>query len=317
MKILKICVLGGTGFVGGHLVRRLANRRHQVRILTRHRERHKRFLVLPGTELIEADLRNQQTLTTQFSGCDAVINLVGILNGSEQEFRMVHAELPRRVVEACRQAKVGHLLQMSALNADAANAPSLYLRTKGEGEQSVLQASCDDFRVTIFRPSVIFGPDDSFFNRFAGLLRWSPLLPLACPDARFAPVYVGDIAHAFELSLENATGYGERLELCGPRSYTLKELVEYTASLLGRKRLIISLSNRLSRLQARLFQHVPGKPFTLDNYRSMQLDSLCRADGLGLLGIIPHSVEAILPLYLKGKTQRGHYHRLRREARRD
>ena len=317
MKIQTIGVLGGTGFLGKHLVTHLANSGRRIRVLTRHRERHRELIVMPNVELVEADIRAQQVLEAQFSGQDAVINMVGILNGSEQEFRAVHAELPRRVVDACQQAGVHRLLHMSALNADAVNGPSLYLRSKGEGEQAALRASAQGIDVTCFRPSIIFGPDDSFFNRFAGLLKLSPLLPLACPNTRFAPVYAGDVAHAFALSLEDPTTFGKALELCGPRSYTLRELVEYTARLIGRKRLILGLSDTLSRLQARVFEHVPGKPFTLDNYQSMQVDSVCGSDGLGALGITPHSIEAIMPLHLAGNSQRARYNRFRSVAHRD
>jgi NADH dehydrogenase len=267
--------------------------------------------------LVEADIRVPGVLQKQFSGHDAVINLVGILNGSEQEFRAIHAELPRQVVEACRQTGVGRLLHMSALNADATGGTSLYLRSKGEGEQIVLQNNAQDLRVTVFRPSVIFGPDDSFFNRFAGLLRLSPLIPLVCPNARFAPVYIDDVVKAFEIALENQTTFGKALELCGPRTYALKEIVQYTAHLIGCKRLIIGLPDSLSRLQAKLFEYLPGKPFTLDNYRSMQLDNVCSSDGLGLLGIRPHSIEAIMPLHFSGQTQRARYNFFRRLARRD
>jgi NADH dehydrogenase len=316
MKTQKICVLGGTGFVGSHVVARLAKGGHKIKVLTRHRERHKRLLVIPQVDLVEADVRVPQVLQTQFSGHDVVINLVGILNGSEQEFHAIHAELPRQVVETCRQTGVGRLLHMSALNADATRGTSLYLRSKGEGEQTVLN-NTRDLRLTIFRPSVIFGPDDSFFNRFASLLRLSPLIPLACPNARFAPVYIDDVAKAFEIALENQATFGKALELCGPRTYTLREIVQYTAHLIGCKRLIIGLPDNLSRLQAKLFEYLPGKPFTLDNYRSMQLDNVCSSDGLELLGITPHSIEAIMPLHFSGKTQRARYNFFRRLARRD
>jgi NADH dehydrogenase len=265
--------------------------------------------------LLEADIHDPQTLRRQISGCDAVINLVGMLNGTETDFRALHVELPRQIVEACRTVGVRRLLHMSALNADAAHGTSVYLRSKGQGEQAVLQAQ--DLLSTCFCPSVIFGPDDSFFNRFATLLRLSPVLPLACPYSRFAPVYVGDVVSAFEVALEDETTFGKRFEVCGPQTYTLRQLVEYTAQVLGRKRLIIDLSNPLAKLQARIFTHVPGQPFTLDNYRSLQIDSVCRSAGLAALGITPHSIEAFVPGYLRGQRQRDRYRNFRRIARRD
>jgi uncharacterized protein YbjT (DUF2867 family) len=315
MKVQTLCVVGGTGFVGGHLVTHLANGRRRLKVLTRHRERHKALAVLPEVDVIEADIREQTALESHFSGCDAVINLVGILNGNEAEFRALHAELPRRVVVACRQVGVPRLLHMSALNADS-NGPSIYLRTKGQGEQAVLQV--EGIQTTRFCPSIIFGPDDSFFNRFATLLKLGPVLPLACPNARFAPVYVGDVVRAFEVALEDEATYGKRYELCGPRIYTLKELVEYTAQLIGCKRLIIGLPDSLARLQGHIFEHLPGQLFTMDNYHSLQVDSVCRSDGLGALGITPHTVETIMHRHFQHQDARAYrYSAMRNLARRD
>ena len=315
MKVRDICMLGGTGFVGRRLVAHLANSGYRVKVLTRHRERHKALLVSPLVTLIETDVRDPDRLQAEFTGCQAVINLVGILNGSEAEFRAAHAELPARVAQACRQAGARRLLHMSALNADPVNGPSIYLRTKGEGEQAVF--GTEGIQVTTFCPSIIFGPEDSFFNRFAALLKLSPFLPLACPQARFAPVYVDDVAQAFAAALENEATVGVALELCGPRIYTLKELVEYTAQLIGKRRLIVGLPDNLARLQARIFEHIPGQPFTMDNYLSLQADSVCCVSGLEALGIAPHSVEAIMPQHFQSTTQRGRYSSLRTEARRD
>jgi NADH dehydrogenase len=206
---------------------------------------------------------------------------------------------------------------MSALNADAVNGPSEYLRSKGAGEQIALAAGEAGIAVTSFRPSVIFGPDDSFFNRFAVLLKVSPMLPLACPYARFAPVYVDNVTQAFEQTLADESVFGEGLEICGPKVYTLKELVEYTARLIARRRLIIGLPNIIARLQGRILQHVPGQPFTMDNFHSLQVDSVCRSDGLARLGIAPHSVEAIMPTFLSDRTREGRYRRFRRSAGRE
>lgn len=316
MKIQKICILGGTGFVGGHLVAHLANRGYQMKVLTRHRERHREFIVLPNVDLIEADVRDAKALQEQFSGCDAVINLIAILNGSEQAFRAIHVELPQRIVAVCRQVGIKRLLHMSALNADAAHGPSLYLRTKGEGEQAAHRASEYGIPVTSFRPSIIFGPDDHFFNRFAGLLKFTPVLPLACPNARFSPVYVIDVVHALEAALTNESTFGKGLDLCGPRTYTLKELVEYTAQLIGRRRLVLGLSDRLARLQARVFERLPGQLFTMDNYQSLQVDNVCRTNDFATLDMTPMSVEAIMPQYLAGKRQRARYNTLRKIGRR-
>ena len=304
MKIEQICVLGGTGFVGGQLVTHLANNGFKLKLLTRHRERHKQFLVNPSIKLIQADVRDDRVLREQVAGCDAVINLIGILNGSEQTFRAVHAELPRCIAMACKELGVQRLLHMSALNADAEQGPSLYLRTKGEGEQAVFAVAEGNVKATIFRPSIIFGPGDSFFNMFASLLRLSPIFPLACPDARFAPVYVDDVVEAFQASLLNEATFGKSLELCGPRVYTFRELIELTAKMIGHRRLIWGLPDKLARLQARAFEYAPGQPFTMDNYRSLQVDSVCHENGFAGLGITPKSVEVVMPDHFAGKYSR-------------
>ena len=310
MKIRTLCVLGGTGFVGRALVQRLAGEGRQARVLTRYRERHRALLVLPTLELVQADVHDPQTLVEHFRGCDAVVNLVGILNEKGHDgrgFWTAHVELARKVVEACRGAGVRRLLHMSALNADATHGPSHYLRTKGEAEDLVHAAS--DLQVTSFQPSVIFGPGDGFFNRFARLLKLTPgVLPLACPQARFSPVYVGDVAAAFVAALDDRTSAGRRYELCGPRSYTLKQLVQYTARCAGLKRWIVGLSDRLSRLQASVFEYLPGKPFSYDNYLSLQTDSVCRENGLMSLGITPTPVEAVVPGCLGRKAQVRYSH---------
>ncbi len=313
MKIQKICVLGGTGFVGRHLVARLANRGYQVKVLTRHPQRHRGIEVLPNTKLIEAGVHDSTVLLENFSGCDAVVNLVGVLHEySGQSFRAVHAELPRKVVEACRAAGVKRLLHMSALHADAAKGPSQYLFTKGEGEQVVMRA--EGLAVTCFKPSIIFGPDDNFYNQFANMLKAFPVLPLACPNARFAPIYVGDVAQAFEVALENAATIGQSYELCGPRVYTFREIVEDIARMLGLKRVVVGLPDSMARLQAKLLGWLPVKIFTTDNYLSLQVDSICDRNGLDTLGITPHSVESIMPMYFGGKIQRRRYDALRKIA---
>jgi Predicted nucleoside-diphosphate-sugar epimerases len=321
MKISKVCVLGGSSFVGRHVVERLANRGRTVRVLTRNRERSRHLLVLPTVELIEADVHDAETLKRLFEGQEAVVNLVGILNEKAragESFRDAHVELPRKVVNACRETGVRRLLHMSALNADAHRGPSQYLYTKGEGEDLLHQEAAGNLAVTSFRPSVIFGPEDSFFNRFGSLLKLSPFVfPLACPMSRFAPVYVGDVALAFATALENKKTYENRYDLCGPNIYTLKELVEYTARTLGLRRKVIGLNQFLSRLQAQVLGLMPGKPFSIDNYLSLQVDSVCKENSLGLeqLHITATAIDAVVPMYLAHRSVRGHYKEYRRSAR--
>ncbi len=316
MNIKSICILGGTGFVGRHLATRLANRGYQIKVLTRHPQRHRDIELLPGAQLVGADVHDPTVLQAQFAHCDAVINLVGILHEvSGQTFAAVHAELPDKVADACRAAGVKRLLHMSALRADPTKGPSQYLLTKGAGEQKVLRAR--GLAVTCFKPSIIFAPNDSFFNQFANLLKFSSVLPLACPNSRFAPVYVGDVVAAFEKALEDEATVGQSYELCGPRVYTLKELVEDIAQMLGLKRRVVGLPDALARLQAKIFGMLPVKIFTMDNYLSLQVDSVCDSNGLKALGITPRSVEGIMGPYFGNQTQRQRYDALRQAAGRD
>ena len=309
-----VCILGGTGFVGRHLAARLTQKNFDVKILTRSRARHYGLLVLPSVTLVEADVHDAAVLKREFAGCDGVINLVGILNERGhrgKEFHRVHVELVRKILDACRTSGVSRLLHMSALNAGE-QAPSHYLRTKGEAAALVLKAA-DELRVTVFEPSVIFGADDSFINRFAALLRKMPgVFPLACARAKFAPVYAGDVAEALVRSWDNHASFGRRYSLCGPGTYTLRELVCETAHVMGLRRAVIGLPAALSWLQAALMEWLPGKPFSLDNYRSLKLDSICDHNGFAAFGIEPVSLEAVLPTCLGNRTAQAERERLRR-----
>ncbi len=304
MTTHKICILGGTGFVGRRLAARFSDAGHDFVILTRRRERHRDLLVLPGLRLVEGDVHDPEFLRREFAGRDTVVNLTGILNEPGRDgrgFARVHAELPEKIVQACREMRVPRLLHMSALHA-APDAPSHYLRTKAAGEETAHHAGGADFHVTSFRPSVIFGPGDGFLNRFAGLLRLAPgVFPLACPEARFQPVYVEDVVRAFAESLDNHKTFGQRYDLCGPKVYRLREIVEYTARLIGKRVCIVGLNDALSYLQAAVMEFIPGKPFSLDNYRSLQLDSVCEKGFPEVFGITPESLEEIAPTYLASR----------------
>ncbi|MCK9529226.1 MAG: complex I NDUFA9 subunit family protein [Gammaproteobacteria bacterium] len=300
MTTQTICILGGTGFVGRHLAARLAKDGHRLKVLTRHRERHRDLLVLPRLILAEADAHDAKVLAAELDGCDAAVNLIGILNERGRDgrgFYQAHVELPRKLAQACRETGVRRVLHMSALNADAAYGRSHYLRTKGEGEN--IMHAAHDLRVTSFRPSIIFGVGDSFFNRFARLLKVTPYwFPLAAAGARLQPVHVGDVVEAFARVLAREGTVGKRLELCGPKVYSLEELVEYTAATLGLRRSVLALGDGMSRLQARLLEHLPGKPFSWDNYLTLQQDSVCHTGFPEELDITPAAVEDIVPGYL-------------------
>ncbi len=304
-------VLGGTGFVGRALCARLVAQGHRVRVLTRDAKAHADMAQGEKLALVEGDTQSFDFLAEQLAECDVAINLIGILNErghSGREFRALHAELPRTFARACRQAGVGRVLHMSALGAQAGSAPSRYLRSKGEGANALQVELGSKIPWTIFCPSVIFGPGDSFTNRFASLLRFMPgVFPLACPNARFAPVYIYDVVEAFVRALDREDSHQQRYQLCGAREYSLREVVEYLAVVSERRRRIIGLSDRLSRMQAAVMEFVPGKPFSRDNYLSLQIDSTCDADsgepGFQALGITPTPMEKIVPEYLAPDTK--------------
>ena len=314
MRIQKICVLGGTGFVGTQLVTALNKAGKDVKVITRKRERNRHLLVLPRVDLVEADVYATGVLKREFTGMDAVINLIGILNEkghSGDGFRKSHVDLTKSIVQACMDKNVHRLLHMSALNADAGRGSSHYLRSKGEAENHAHTFSGPRLAVTSFRPSVIFGLGDSLFNRFATLLKIMPILPLACPKSRFAPVHVGDVVQAFMNSLEDTQSIGKHFNLVGPQIYTLKELAQYTARCLGRNCLIIGLPNWLSKLQANLMEFVPGKPFSRDNYHSLQQDNICDTATPQ-----PTCIDAVVPAYLGSASVLEQYQAYRRTAHR-
>lgn len=310
MQIEKVCVIGGTGFVGRHLCQQLAARGYRVRVPTRERERAKPLFLLPTLEVVVADVHNPAALADVVAGCDAVINLVGVLHdgGGQRGFRAAHVELARNVVEACRSNRVKRLLQMSALGA-ATDGPSDYLRSKGEAERIVLESGLD---VTVFRPSVIFGPDDRFLNLFAGLARLMPVLVLARADARFQPVYVGDVAAAFVRALEDIRTLGRSYDLCGPQRYTLRQLVAWVARTTGCPRPIIGLNRTLSYCQAFAMEFLPVKLMSRDNVRSMEVDNI--SDAVFPFGIRPQALEAVAPSWLVSDVPRSRYDRLRSRA---
>jgi len=324
MKHKSVLVVGGSGFLGRHLVAALAVRGIEVVVPTRRRERAKHLILLPTVDVVETDIFAAGVLEGLAARCDAVVNLIGILHGRRgrpdergpndygPDFARVHVELPQAIVAACRATGARRLMHVSAVGASAA-APSEYLRSKAFGEQAVLAA--EDLDVTAFRPSIVFGPEDKFLNTFAALLRFLPGMALPCPQARFQPVYVGDVARAMLAALDDPHTYGKVYELCGPRAYTMKELIEYVCAVTGRRRLIVGLSDRLSYLQARLMEWTPGPMMTRDNYYSMQVPNVC--SGAFPFGIEPQPLEAVAPGYLApAASPRERYPQFRWRARR-
>ena len=323
MRARDVLVVGGSGFVGRHVVSALAARGARVTVPTRRRERARHLLPLPTVEVVETDVMQPGVLVQLAAGRDTVVNLVGVLhsrrgrrdergpNDYGPDFARAHVELAQAVVNACRAAGVGRLLHMSALGADP-QGPSEYLRSKGIGERATLAA--EDIAVTVFRPSVIFGPEDSFLNLFATLSAVMPVIMLACPEARFQPVYVGDVARAFLVALDDRAAYGKAYDLGGPKQYSLRELVQAVCAITGRRRLIVGLGPRLSMLQARLLELSPVKLMTRDNVRSMQVPSVCAAPFP--FGIEPGALEALAPEWLAPVRPRERFPALRTHARR-
>ena len=316
----RVCLLGGTGFVGRRIASVLIQAGYRVRIPTRNRERHRRLLVLPGVDLINADVHDPATLSGLVADCDAVINLVGILHERPRDgsgFHKAHVELVEKAVEASLERGVGRFLQMSALKANAEHGPSHYLRTKGAGERVLKSLAGERLKFTIFQPSAIFGPDDSFTNMFAQLIKLFPLLPLVKPDARLAPVFVGDVARAFSAALADDRSVGRTYQLCGPDILSLREVVSEIAKALGRKRIILGLPDPVGRIQAWLMDYaVPGRILSVDSYKSLSVASVCTENGLAELAIKPAAMRAMLPTYLTDGRRQLSLSNYRRHARR-
>ncbi len=303
-----VVVLGGSGFVGRSIVARLAAEGRRVVVPTRRRETARHLILLPTVDVVEADVTDPRALGALLDGADAVVNLIGILNESGgRTFARVHVEFSRTVVAACAKAGVKRLIHMSALHADPSG-PSAYQRSKGEAEAIV---TASGLRWTIFRPSVIFGPEDAFLNLFARLMRMLPVVALAGANARFAPVHVGDVAHCFVQAVDDDVTIGSRYDLCGPKIYTLAELVRYVGEVAGTERPVIALGPGLSRLQATVLEFLPGQLMSRDNLLSMQRDSVCDCPFPEVFGITPSALEAIAPAYLSPAAGKSHYDRYR------
>lgn len=306
MKVNSVLVVGGSGFLGRHLVAALSGEGIRVTVPTRRYERAKHLITLPTVEVVEADVFAPGALERLAAGKQLAVNLVGILHGRRgrrdergpndygPDFARVHVELPQALVAACRAAGVRRLLHVSALGA-AADAPSEYLRSKAIGEQAVLAA--EDISPTAFRPAVVFGPEDNFLNQFARLARFLPILAVPCPRAQFQPVYVGDVTRALLACVNDQDTHGKVYELAGPRVYALEELVRHVCALTGRRRLVFGLPERLALVQARAMELLPGEPLmSRDNVLSMRVPNVSRAPFP--FGIVPQPLEAVAPFYL-------------------
>jgi NADH dehydrogenase len=326
MRHQNVVVFGGAGFIGHHLVAHLAADGRRVTLVTRRRENAQQLILLPTVDVVEGDLMDDAFLARVMARQDALINLIGILHGDAgspygSRFKRAHVEIPERLARAAKNAHVLRFLQMSGLGAGP-DAPSMALRSKYDGEKAVGAAGLD---FTIFRPSVVFGPGDSFLTLFAGLQRYFPVLALGRPGARFEPVYVGDVVHAMFHALDAEASFGQIYELVGPRIYTLKEIVQLAGSASGHARPIIGLPDSLAYLQAGLLEMLPGGPLmSRDNLDAMKVDNIASGSEPGLdapelggpNGLRPTALEPIAYEMLGGIHPRAHLDALRRRAHR-
>jgi uncharacterized protein YbjT (DUF2867 family) len=314
----RVLVLGGTGFVGRTLCDALvkdAGGAARITVPSRRPAQAKTLWMLPGVELLRADVHDEAQLARLLRGQDAVVNLVAILHGSEAAFHAAHVELPRKLARACQATGVRRVVHVSALGA-AVGAPSMYQRSKAEGEQVLRKAGLD---LTVLRPSVIFGAQDRFLNLFARLQTLFPVMPLACADARFQPVWVNDVAQAIVRALRSHEAIGATYEATGPRQYTLQELVQLAGAWSGHPRRVLPLPAALGRLQARLLELLPGEPLmSRDNLDSMSVPNVAsgQVPRLAALGIRPTALEAVMPEHLSRGGEPTRLDGWRREARR-
>ena len=317
MNLHNFLIVGGTGFIGSVVTRKLAALGKKVVVPTRRRERAKHLILLPTVDVIEADIHDPLVLARLLEKVDAVINLAGILHSDTgypygARFKAAHVDLPRKIAQACAAAGVPRLLHMSALGA-ATDAPSMYLRSKAAGEAAVL-AAAGSVGVTMFRPSVVFGRDDSFLNMFARLQRMAPVIPVGGARARLQPVHVEDVAQAMVNAAGNPATAGRTYALAGPTSYTLKQIIEYAGHVSGHPRPVIGLPAGIAYLQAWAMEFAPFQVLSRDNLDSLKVDSVTALPFAPELGVVPVAMETIVPGYLARQSPRERYMQLRDRA---
>ena len=307
MRPANILVLGGSGFLGRYLVPRLDAAGYRITVPTRNRERTRHLILLPQTDVVQMNIHDDRELDRLMSDKDVVVNLVGILHGRlgdandlyGPDFRAAHVQLAERMVASARRFKVRRLLQVSALGVtdnDPATLPSRYLRSKAAAEKIVRESGIDH---VIFRPSVMFGPGDSFLSLLARMQRFVPFMAAPSADARFQPVYVGDVASAILKAVQDPLMVGKVYELAGPDIYTLRELIQLAGRCAGHPRPVFNLPLSLGHLQAMVMERMPGRTvMSRDNLLSMKVDSVASGPMAPELGIVPTPVGTIAPTYL-------------------
>ena len=278
MAYSNFILLGGSGFIGKQLAFALANRGYTVTIPCRRPHRNKELLVHPNIRVIEANVFDSEQLDSLCQNQHAMVNLIGILHERKRDdFRRVHIDFIKTLVDACTRHNIKRFLHLSALGADQATGTSRYLRSKGEGENLLHTFGRKDLQVTSFQPSVVFGKNDQFINQFAAILKLCfGFFPLACAQSKLAPVYVGDLVEKIVNSIDDKSTHSQRYPVCGPEVFSLKQILELIVKAMDSSCRIVPLGNTASKLQARVLQNLPGKLFTMDNYRSLQTPSVCK-----------------------------------------
>ncbi len=305
-----VTVFGGSGFIGRHLIRRLCAKGFRVRVAVR-RPNEALFLKPMGdvgqVQLVQANVRDDRSVAAAVAGAASVVNLVGILfESGKQKFSAVQAEAPGRIGAAAKAAGVRRVIHLSAIGASA-DSDARYARSKAAGEAAVKAAFPD---TTILRPSIVFGPEDDFFNRFAGLARMLPFMPLiGGGETKFQPVYVGDVAAAIAACLEDTSTAGKTFELGGPRVYSFRDLMEIVLRETDRKRPMMAVPSGLAKIKAWFLQMAPNPMLTVDQVRLLAYDNVVSdgAKGFKALGISPTTVEAIVPSYLWRFRPKGQF----------
>ncbi len=319
MPYQNILLIGGSGFVGSYIAAELAKRGKHVTVPTRRRERFKKLITLPTVDMVQADVHDEAQLARLMAGHDAVINLVGILQSDRgtpygKAFKKAHVDLPAKIVSAAKKTGIQRIVQISALGVTDTGGASMYLRSKSDGEQIVKKSGLD---WTVFRPSVVFGPEDKFLNMFASLARMVPVLPLAGAHVRFQPVYAGDVGRAVANSLDNVSTVGKTYDLAGPTVYRLRDLVRFAAAASGHPRPVFNMPGPFAYLQALAMEWLPGEPLmSRDNLDSMTVDNISTKPVAPELGITPTPLEPIAAQYLVPAQLPGEYDRFRGKAHR-
>lgn len=315
MQIKQVSVLGGSGFVGSAVVAGLQKAGFSVNVLTRRPNKVRHLILLPNVKVTACDIFDDEALYKALQGSDAVINLVGVLHQSKRfSFDRMHHQLPARLGKVCKSLGIRRLVQMSSLGASD-TAPSEYQQSKAAGENTL--KAVEGLALTIFRPSVIFGRQDSFINLFGKLAKYLPMILLAKPDTKFQPIWVEDVAHCVVRSLQNIETTGQTYELAGPKVYSFRDLIKLILKTLNIKRPVIGLNDTLSYLQAFIMEWLPVKLMSRDNLKSMEVDNVSQDPFPTIFGITPTALETEIDEMLTDATPRGAYHQFRQYAARE